>query len=94
MRMNEGRKDENIKTDCTLKMRKDSPFHHLTSIYIRSGLSTPFPSSICMCCHVHICACVCVGTGGPRSGGNIDKQQREIFEKRRLELLALSKVSR
>ena len=37
---------------------------------------------------------MCVLSGGPRSGGNIDKQQREIFEKRRLELVALSKVSR
>ena len=34
------------------------------------------------------------GTGSrAKSGGGFDKDQREIFEKRRLELLALGKVS-
>jgi hypothetical protein len=30
--------------------------------------------------------------GGAKSGGGFDVQQREIFEKRRLELVALGKV--
>lgn len=35
-----------------------------------------------------------VGAGGSaKSGGGFDLQQREIFEKRRLELVALGKVS-